>query len=259
MTDLERVLMGYDNFETQNFEEHADAIAASSPSPTALAVKQSNGMIKHVGNVVKSSTWDALVINSKGDLNITIRRMSANIASPLPFVLFGSNDFQAGYIQTLNPLVAALGVAGLTYAVTTDAATGDILITYTLAAEVDVVRIINIGQASMRAFLAGMNNNYFKTMNFLVSINDENYNVQQFGQVLYFGLLSTLGLTGTNQLIFRSRTNSWMFRKDRVEVLVPEQKIVPEYSFSMNIIAIAGFEVGMDFFMSERSNLNNVK
>ncbi len=109
----------------------------------------------------------------------------------------------------------------------------------------------------MRTFLASMNNNYFKTKNFLVSISDEAYNVQQFGLSLFFGVLSALGLTGANQLIFRSRTNSWQFRKDRVEVLLPEQKVVPEYSFAMEIIAVDAFNMGFDFFMSERYNLNN--
>ncbi len=122
-----------------------------------------------------------------------------------------------------------------------------------------MVRVHNEGSVSMKAFLAGMNNNYFQTKNFLVSISDEQYNQQQFGQSLFFGLLSSLGLTGANQLIFRSRTNSWQFRKDRVEVLLPEQKIVPEYSFAMRIIAVDNFNMGFDFFMSARFNLNTGK
>ncbi len=262
-------LLSASNFENQNFENHADEVAAAqaiAQLPAAAqqvivnAVKNKSGMINHIGGTVHSSGWDALVVASVGDLNVTITRESVNIDSPLPFVLFASNDFQAGYVTTLNPLVAKLGIVGLSFAVTTDNATGDILITYTAPGpESDVVRIHLEGNINMRTFLAGMNNNYFKTKNFLVSISNEAYNAQQYAQTLYFGQLSTLGLTGANQLIFRSRTNSWMFRKDRVEVLVPEQAIVPEYSFAMNIIAVAGFEVGFDLFMSERANLNTLK
>ena len=101
-----------------------------------------------------------------------------------------------------------------------------------------------------------MNNNYFKTKYVLLSINDESYNVQQFSQPLFYGLLSALGLTKANQLVLRSRTNSWMYRKDRIEILMSEQNITPDFSFAMSIIGIEGFTLGFDIFMSERYNLN---
>ncbi len=266
---LQQLLSGM-NFESQNFENHADeaaAVQAIQQLPPAAqqiisnAVKTNSGMINHVGAAVHSSGWDALVVASVGDLNVTITRVSANINTPLPFAMFAGNDFLAGYTTTLNPMVAKLGVPTLAFSVSTENATGDILITYTVTTPEplsDIVRIHLEGNVNMRTFLAGMNNNYFKTKNFLVSISNEVYNTVQFAQTLLFGQLSTLGLTGANQLIFRSRTNSWMYRKDRVEVLVPEQKIVPEYSMAMNIIPVVGFEIGFDFFMSERTNLNNM-
>ncbi len=257
LTDLETTLRMMGNSFESNLEQHADAIAELPIATQAVilnAMKSNSGMINMGAGLTEHATWDSLIVNSKGDLNITVTREGASIAAPLPFVLFGSNDFQSGYNTTLRTFVFPVGY---TCTVSTDATTGDILFTYSNNTNTDVVRVHNEGSVNMRTFLASMNNNYFKTKNFLVSISDEAYNVQQFGLSLFFGVLSALGLTGANQLIFRSRTNSWQFRKDRVEVLLPEQKVVPEYSFAMEIIAVDAFNMGFDFFMSERYNLNN--
>ncbi len=120
------------DFENSNFENHADAISQLPPS-TQMAIQKAvsqsgNGMIKHLGGGVDHSTWDSLIVNSKGDLNVTITRQGASLAGvALPFVLFGSNDFQDNYNATLRTFQLA---SGTTVTVTTDAATGDVLFTY---------------------------------------------------------------------------------------------------------------------------------
>jgi hypothetical protein len=133
---------------------------------------------------------------------------------------------------------------------------GDIVFTYTLQGNSDTVTISNLGNVNYKSFLTAMNNNYFATKYLLLSISDETYNQVQFGQPLLFGNLSALGLTKANQLVLRSRTNSWMFRKDRIEVVFPEQNITPDFSFAMSIIPVTGLSLGFDFFMSKRLNLN---
>lgn len=251
MNKLDRTLA---MMAASDFENNADT---QDTIQTALRlVKENNGIVKHIGGGDNMSAVHSLVINSVGDLNLSVTRRSANINLPLPFVLFGLNDSQGGYTDSLKGQVPA----GITLVVTNEQDTGNKLFTYTETAsgEIDVIAVSNLGNINYLGFLNSMNNNYFKTKYFLLSISDETQNLQQFGQPLLFGLLSALGLTKANQLVLRSRTNSWQFRKDRIEAVLPEQKIVPDFSFVMNIVPVIDFVIGFDFFMSERKNLNRM-
>lgn len=265
MTNLEKLLanLGSDfensNFEQNNFNLSDARQVLQHPAVTKAlqvhAAQSSNGMIKHLGNSGDNSgAIHALVASSKGDLNLTVTRRGNSINAPLPFIMFGANDLNAGYISTLNGLLGNLP-PGTTVAVST-AANGDIVFTYVNGVSTDTVTISNLGNINYKAFLASMNNNYFKTKYMLVSISDENQNLIQFAQPLFYGLLSSLGMTQANQVVFRSRTNSWQYRKDRIELVMPEQKITPDFSFAMSIVAVDNFSMGFDIFMSDRVNLN---
>lgn len=255
------------NFENNLESEHADAVETAkilSKLPPAhkrmllTAVAEKNGVVKHIGSGDNRQEIYSLIANSKGDLNITVTRVSANIPLPLPFVLFGSNDFADGYASTLRTLTGRLN-PGTTVAVSTSA-TGDIVFTYVdvnAGGATDTVTVSNLGNITMKNFLAGMNNNYFSTMLFLCSISDETKSLLQYKEVLFFGELSSLGMAKANQLVFRSRIFSFSFRKDVVEVVLPEQKITPDFSFGMSIIPVVGFTMGFDYFMSQRKNLND--
>lgn len=254
MTDLEKVL---EAIKQQSFENNYERHNADAPVQGNGAMVRDRGIVRHLGGLESpEATIAALISESKGDLNITVTRTGANIDAPLPFVLFGSNDFTAGYASTLPGLMSGLPTG--TAVAVSSAANGDILFTYTNSDGTDVVKVSNVGNLNMKSFLASMTNNYFSTKYFLCSISNEDYNLQQYAQPLFFGLLSALGMSQANQLIFRSRTNSWQYRKDRVEVVLPEQKIVPDFSFAMSIIPVDGFSIGFDFFMSKRTNLNAI-
>lgn len=248
------------SLEKNNFEDNFsidDRMKIAAAALGTNAAMAGNGMVKHIGNSLGSAGIEALIMQSVGDLNLTVTRGSANIAAPLPFIIFGANDFLASYASTLPQLIAATGVAGLTCVVSVDA-TGNVLFTYTAPAGVDVITVSNIGNINYRTFLASMQNNYFKTKYFGTTVSDATVASQQYAQPLLFGQLSSLGMTKANQLAFRSRQFSWTYLIQKVEVVLPEQTIAPEYSFAMNILAQAGFSIGFDFFMSERVNLNRV-
>lgn len=252
-------LSGMSNSDVQTLQKAAkikNQMIQNNPALDIRALQQRNGIVKHLGGGDNSAAISAIIANSKGDLNLTVTRGSANINSPLPFVLFGSNDFDAGYISTLASFMSNLP-AGTTVAVSVSS-TGNVVFTYTNGANVDVITVSNLGNINYRSFLSSMDNNYFATKYFLASISDETYNLVQYAQPLFFGLLSALGMTKANQLVFRSRTNSWQYRKDRVEVVLPEQTITPDFSFAMSIVAVANFSMGFDFFMSQRVNMNKV-
>lgn len=244
------------DFERSNFE-NSNNFTEEEIQIAQTAVRQRNGIVKHIGAGDNSGAIAALVAQSVGDLNLTVTREGVNIDYPLPFVLFGSSDYTTGYLSTIRAFLT--GIPGTpTLVVSQSNTTGDVLFTYTVGENSDVVRVANLGNVNYAAFLAQMNQNYFKTKYVLVSISNEAYNLTQFAQPLFYGLLSALGMKGANQLVFRSRTNSWQFRKDRVEVVMPEQEIVPDFSFVMSIIQIDDFAIGFDFFMSDRVNLNTM-
>jgi hypothetical protein len=260
MSELEMLLNGM-NLEN-NLEDHADAAAvqaiAKLPASAQAAVVNALKAKRAGSAYIPGESWESLLSKSVADLNINITRESANINTPLSAVLFAVNDLQSNYFGTLSK-VPSQAPAGTTLAVTTDPATNDILFTYTAPGPlVDVIRIHAIGNTPMRTFLAGMNNNFMKTRNWLASVSSEDPEVTQaqWSQVLYFGELSSLGKSVNEQLTFRSRQNPSDYRKDLIKVIVQEQKIVPEYAFVLDIVPVAGILVGMDFFISQRDNLN---
>lgn len=228
----------------------ATLVANSGNGNGNRSINQQGRMNKHTGGASEAHIYQ-LIAESVGDLNLTVTRVGTNINAALPFVLFALNDFEVGYIQSLAQMLAVLP-AGTTLVVSTTAA-GNVVFSYSAAGPVtDTVTISSLGAIPYLFFLKGMNTNSFKTKYFLVSISDATKNLLQFGQPLFFGDISTLGAQKSNMLVFRSRTNSWMYREDRVEVVLPEQNIAPAYGFAMNIIKEEGFSIGFDFFMSER-------
>ncbi len=269
MNELDQLLanMGEDSNFENNFNLDSKAVSAirqlapqhqEAVLKTIASARQgqaSKGIVSQVGQV-NAGEVHSLIAESVGDLNLTVTRKGTNIDAPLPFILFGVNDLSADYSTTLRGLLSDLP-DGTTLEVTTSKS-GDLVFTYTKDENSDTVTISNLGNISYKAFLASMNNNFFATKYVLISVSDEDSATSQFAKPLIFGLLSSLGLTGANQMIFRSRTNSWMFRKDRIEVILPEQKITPDFSFAMSIIKVDNFELGFDFFMSRRLNMNKM-
>lgn len=261
---LEQLLAN--SFEKSNFENfNADDVAASVAKLPAHhrkaihhAIKQANGMTKSFSGGSPQDAVAGLIAESKGDLNLTVTRNGVNINAPLPFVLFGLNDFTANYVNTLQNLLLQIGIPTVSVAISTSAI-GNVIFTYTnsIGPVSDTVTVANIGNISYKGFLSSMNQNYFSTKFAEISISDPTQNLQQFSQPLFYGLLSALGSVNNNQLVFRSRIFSWYFRSDKVELFMPEQKITPDFSFAMSIIKADGFSIGFDFFMSQRFNMNN--
>lgn len=269
---LDRLLNGMSqdfengNFEAENFNSHGAlnltnselAVARKIAPAIVKQVKEGNGGIKVYGQGASPEIVHRLEMQSVGDVNITITRNTANITAGglpviLPVVLFGSNDYQSEYIGSLTGLVPA----GITYSVAKNS-TGDVVFTFvrTSDAATDTVTVSNLGNVSMSTFLAGMNNNYFKTCYMKLTIPDDSNISKQFSQPILYGKLSQLGAKNFNQLIPRSRIHSWQYQKFILEVLMPEQKIVPDFQFVMYMTGGEGSFIGLDTFMSERGNLN---
>lgn len=245
--NLRTLMGGYGgNFEQQSFEEeNADATGMS---------ERSGGIINHAGVIDPRGEVYGLIASSVGDININVKRVGATIAVSLPFVLFGSNDFQAKYVGTLRGIVPA----GISYTVT-NTQEGNVRFTYveTATGNTDYIEVELVGNMSMVGFLAAMNNNLFATRMINVTLTPNTpANLLEFNEVLFFGVLSAMGLKNANQLLYRSRQFSWDYQQNKVAVILPEQSIVPDFSFVQSMIAVDQLTLGFDIYMSRRLNLN---
>ncbi len=197
-----------------------------------------------------------MMTESKGDLNITVTRVTANIAQDLPYILFDLNGYSSSFISTMKNYLPA----GVTMTADADAATGDVILTYTAAGPlVDTVRISLTGsQISYSEFLQSMNSNFFKTRYIRQEyINDSNL-LRAVSQTINFGLLSALGMKNANNLLPRSRRLNDDYQTFIINLFLPEQKITSDFSFVQKIINVAGQTIAWDVFMSDRTNLNNI-
>lgn len=233
-----------DDFEESNFEN------LSNPSGARLsAAVNRDGVIKHTGAIGRPGFIPALIAQSKGDLNITVTRTGVTIAQNLPYVVFGLNDYASGYASTL----AGFLPSGVTVAVTVNSV-GSVVFTYTSGLNSDTITVANIGNNNYISFLQSMNQNRFKTKYMLYTISAAQ--PTQFNQMLNYGLLSSLGAKNSNQLLLNSRILPDQYLTDRVNVLMPEQEVTPDFSFVQNMIQVSGLVVGYNIFMSERLNSN---
>lgn len=242
-------------FEQSNFEGVEHLASAGNRLNQAM---QNGGVVRHLatekgGQAAQMETITGLIASSVGDLNIIITRNSNNINEPLPFALFGLNDYETGYISTLKQYTPP-GVV-----ITVSTTLGNVIFTYTAAGPtVDTVTVSFAGSLNTYLqFLKSMNQNFFKTKYILYSISDVAQQ-KQFGQLLNFGNLSALGMALANQLSINSRIMTWDFKSDRANVLIPEQKVTAAFSFVQNIMPIAGLSIEMDMFLTSRVDMNKV-
>lgn len=240
------------------YEKQSFSIDEIAKSPALQKIVRDRGGMNHnMGGGDIQSSIAGIILESKGDLNLTVIRTGNSINTALPFVLFGANDFAAKYFATLSNLLAQVNavVPGTTVAVTVSVG-GNIVFTYTNGMNVDVVTVLNLGNIPLANFMASMNNNYFATKFCEVTLSDPTKANAQFAFPFFYGVLSSLGANNANQIVFRSRSFSWSFRPEKIELLMPEQTIAPDFSFAMAILPVDGLSIGFDFFMSKRLNLN---
>lgn len=253
MTELQKTLarLGV-NYDGENFERmNADQITK--------VVQDPSGHRQHLGNGANKNIIAGLKAEAVGQLSITVTRASANLAWPVPYIIFGQNDFASGYIITLAALLGntTIVTTATTCAVTTSG--GNVLFTFTSAGPiVDVVTVALRGNNNYVSFLSSMAQNFFKFRFVQLSISDENQGVEQFGLPTQFGELSSLGKVASDSVVLSDMIESSAFRKDKAELVVPEQPVTPSYSYASYIVDTANFIYAHGFFMSWRANLNKV-
>lgn len=221
----------------------------------ALRNTGGGGNFQKIPATTSGAFVDNLIAESRGDLNITVIRQSINLAFNLPYILFGLNGFQSSFISTIRPYLPA----GVTMSASSDAATGDMLLTYTDGVNTDIVRITLTGsQISYMEFLENMNSNFFKTKYIRQEYPNNKNLLNAVSQSINFGLLSALGARSANNLLPRARRKTSDFNTFIVDLFMSEQKITSDFSFVQKITQDADAVIAWDVVMSHRVNLNNI-
>jgi len=192
-----------------------------------------------------SAVAQGLIAGSVGDLNITVTRKSINIDGKLPYALFGTNDYDAGYISTLTGFALPVGTT-----VAISQASGKVIFTYTQGVNVDTIEVEFQGLNNYVSFLKGLNTTFFKTRYILYSIGDATETSQLFN-IISFGDISDLAMKKGNQLSPNSRKLPSDNLSDRVNLIFPETEINPDFSFVQQFNKKV-MSVQWDVFMSNR-------
>ncbi len=205
-----------------------------------------------------SSYVNQTMAKSVGDLNITITRETSNIPFALPFILFDLNGYTSNYISTIKQYMPA----GVTMTVSVDAPTGDVLLDFSDGVNTDFIRISLTGsQISYSEFLNSMNQNFFKTFYIRQEYQNDSSLLLAVSQTIRFGLLSSLGMKNSNNLLPRSRRLNSDYQSFIINLFIPEQQVTADFSFVQNMIQGATTTtpvvLAWDIFMSERVNMNN--
>lgn len=220
----------------------------------ALRNTGGGGSFQKIPATTSGAFVDNLIAESRGDLNITVKREGTAIAFDLPYILFGLNGFQSSFISTIRPYLPA----GVTMSASSDPATGDMLLTYTDGVNTDVVRVSLTGsQISYMEFLENMNSNFFKTKYIRQEYPNDASLLDSVSHAINFGLLSALGARSANNLLPRARRKTSDFNTFIVDLFMAEQKITSDFSFVQKIIQ-KKTTIAWDVVMSQRVNLNNI-
>lgn len=236
----------------------------SLPKPARGAHKQaSNQALKSVGGggsfpTVPGNQQGSFVANlmsqSRGDLNITVKREGAALAYDLPYILFGLNGFNSSFISTMRNYLPT----GVTMVASADPNTGDMLLTYTDGIGTDVIRVTLTGsQISYMEFLENMNSNFFKTKYIRQEYPNNANLLNAVSQTINFGLLSALGARSANNLLPRSRRQTSDYQSFIINLFMDEQKITSDFSFVQKFTQVKD-SIAWDVVMSDRVNLNNM-
>jgi len=237
------------NFEGMNAEDQTPA--------NTRVVAEGNGYRQHIN--VGNSQYSNLRAESVGLLSVKVTRNSANIGCALPYIIFGKNDYDAGYISTMQQLLSNPVVSVSITSFTVTNVNGNVRFTFNAAGPLtDTIDVSLNGNINYVAFLSSMAQNFFAFRFMQATISDENQSGTQFSYQTQFGELSSLGKQATDTVVLADMVDSSAYRKDKAELVVPEQGATPSFSYASFIINVASFSFTHGFFMSKRTNFNKL-
>jgi hypothetical protein len=192
---------------------------------------QNEGMTKE--------TIEGIMMGCDASYYIAISRTTANILATanaggytigtpvsLPFAIYGQNDYQSGYSQSLQASYSNIqaAVPGIKYTVTTSMP-GNVIFTWTAGDLSDIVTVYFKGKLqNYLSILTSQNQerNVFKACYINYAINDATNGEQQLSQAdIQFISISSAGGQQASELVADSLLLTSDYRNDRINVCFP--------------------------------------
>lgn len=210
------------------FYEHLNKYKGKGQSATMARSNASNMMTAKYGKrkatavskkiISKSGSNSDLVRNTSpedgiADFTINVTRNTNNIASPLPFLLFGVNYVENQYRELLSPfLLNAVVLTSVLYD-----SSGNMIFTFTLGAAVDTITI-SCNEAPYSVFLQSTRTDLIKIQKVRYNISDTT-KLANYSQPMAIVQKSLFGTLVNNKISVTKYKNPQQFQNGIVDVM----------------------------------------
>ena len=210
------------------FYEHLNKYKGKGQSATMARSNASNMMTAKYGKrkatavskkiISKSGSNSDLVRNTSpedgiADFTINVTRNSNNIASPLPFLLFGVNYVENQYRELLSPfLLNAVVLTSVAYD-----SSGNMVFTFTLGVNVDTITI-SCNEAPYSVFLQSTRTDLIKIQKVRYNISDTT-KLANYSQPMAIVQKSLFGTLVNNKISVTKYKNPQQFQNGIVDVM----------------------------------------
>lgn len=187
-----------------------------------------------------------------GELDLNIKRMSADINQPLPYALFGTFAFNDKYRIQIAPYIPA----GIELIDVKALANGNVEFSYkeTSTGKIDSIQVAATGKLAYSTFLSTLTSNIFHTNVTKYGISDLTQ-LSQYNRGFNWETLTSLGKTGSDQISPFSQRSMYAQTSDLIDFLLP-YSIDAETSIIQSINPKSGFEISMAIYIDEKEAIN---
>ncbi len=192
---------------------------------------------------------------SAAQFDINVKRVSANIAQDLPFVIFGQQDSKNGFRKLMDNLPTGVVLTSVEMG-ESDGQPEKLIFTYTEQANVDTVEV-TCNQYPYPSFLEAMSTNFFRMSKLRYQLSDS-AQLTQFNNEFSVGIRSMFGKKSADSISINAYKDPRQYQAGIIDV-DGVFDIDKETAILSSIIAVAGFEVNLAMFIEkfERRNAKN--
>lgn len=178
-------------------------------------------------------------------VGLVITRLTNNIAGiSLPFIVFAANQSASSFVDIMKQYLPA----GVTYTATIEAATGDLLLTYTQGANTDIVRI-HCNQTAYATFLSALITDQFDVKFMRYTLADPTQ-LSQFSQEFQYGKKTLFGKFASEDFPIEMFKDPKQYQNGIIDVKLPYDVDKERFLAGFVIPAAAGCSFTLNLFIS---------
>jgi hypothetical protein len=199
------------------------------------------------GQGIVSITGNRNTPVSAAQFDVNIKRVTANIAQDLPFVIFGQQDSKNGFRKVIDNLPTGVTLTSVEIG-EVQGEPEKLIFTYTENANVDTVEV-TCNQYPYPSFLEAMSTNFFRMSKLRYQLSDS-AQLSQFNNDFSVTTRSMFGKRSANSISINAYKDPKQFQAGIIDV-DGEFDLDKETSILSSIINVAGFEVNLAMFIEK--------